>query len=258
MAGCHRLSLLLGLGIWLCSAQAVAQPEDYTGLVAGEKPVVLHLQTRGPNRPTPLPKKSPLVSLEDLRFTGPEPSHPFVLGNFATDGQWGLVQGYVQVISGKDAALQLAWADNFELEGVIEHAGLGGWFFLVGWDQGRGYALSNVLMKESGSPWFISEFRGNKAIPDRTVQHEMFEWKGEQTFRLTIQQKLLSLDVGRFHVLDRQPLENYSPGRIILGVYDTRYGPKPLRVRSLKIRSLPADPAAPPAAAEGEPNDSDD
>lgn len=218
---------------------ANAQPDEFDGVVAEKKWTVLHVQSRRFRGTKPLTKKSKLKQLDDLQFTGPKPGHPFVLGNYAVDGKWGLVNGYVQRLSGKDAALQLCWADQFELEGVIEHAQFGGWFFLVGWDKEHGYSLSNVKLKTSGSPWFVSEMRGAKSIEEKTTEFDHFNWKGEQSFSLSVKENELTLKVGRFNVL-RTPLENYKPGAIILGVYDTEYGPKPIRIKSLRVRSLPS------------------
>lgn len=228
------------------SSIAVAQPEDFKGVVAGERPEVIFVVGRPTARPAKLSPKAKVVPLEDLQFTGPQPSHPFVLGNFAHDGEWGIVEGHIQLLDGRNAALQLAWADQFELEGIMEQAGFGGWFFLLGWDQGRGYALSNVTMKESGSPWFLSEFRGNKAIDGRTKEFDKFEWKHAQPFVLRVEKNKLSLKVGAFQVFNQEPLDGYSPGRIVFGVYDTRYGPRPARIRSLKIRALKSPGAADP------------
>jgi len=227
--------LVAGFCIWTSPLPA-QPPEDFRGVVAGPRPVTLCLPVRGVPPLAPLPKKSKLVSLDELQLTGPGPSHPFLLGNFAADARWGLVRGTVGVLEGKNAALQLAWAGDFELEGVMEQTGLGGCFWLLGWNEGRGYALHNVVMKESGSPWFISEFRGSKAIEDRTIELEKFDWKGEQPFSLRVREQAVSLKVGRFLVLDRQPLEGYQPGRLIFGVYDTRYGPKTVQIKSLRIR----------------------
>jgi len=217
---------------------ALAQPDDFIGVIAGSKPVTLCLPVRGISAIAPLPKKSKLVPLDELQLTGPRPSHPFVLGNFAADGHWGMVNGAVGVTDGNNAALQLAWASDFELEGVIEQSGLGGSFWLLGWDEGHGYALHNVLLKESGSPWFLTEFRGGKAIEDRTLELEKFDWKGTQPFRLSVQAQAVSLTVGKIQVIDRLPVESYHPGRVVLGVYDTRYGPRTLSIKSLKIRAL--------------------
>ncbi|WP_437227187.1 hypothetical protein SH661x_000219 [Planctomicrobium sp. SH661] len=233
--------LCLALCVGLVRNVAYAQPEDFQGVVAGPKWTTLFQPVRAVPPVAPLPKKSKLVPLDDLELTGPKPSHPFVLGNFSTNGHWGLLNGTVGVTDGNDAALQLAWADEFELEGVIEQSGLGGCFWLVGWDEGRGYGIHNVVMKDSGSPWFISEFIRNKAVEDGTTELEKFDWKGEQSFRMTVEKKTFSLDIGRFHVFKELEMENYQPGRVILGVYDTRYGPKPIRIKSLKIRALGVD-----------------
>jgi len=242
------LLCLLGNGFW--SGLVQAQPDDFHGAIAGPRAVTLCLPVRGVPSLAPLPKKSKLVSLDELQLTGPMPSHPFVLGNFAADGRWGLVRGIVGVVEGKNAVLQLAWAGDFELEGIIEQTGLGGCFWLLGWNEGRGFALHNSVMKNSGSPWFISEFRGSKAIEDRTRELEKFEWRGEQPFRLSVQEQTFSLTVGRFHVFNREPIEGYQPGRLIFGVYDTRYGPKAVRIKTLKIREI--DPGIdPPVSTQG-------
>jgi len=220
---------------------AFSQPPDgYKGIVAAEKWTVLHTPGRRANGTVPIGPQDKLQALADLQFVGPKPSHPYVLGNFAADGTWGIVGGFIQRTDGKNAALRLAWADQFEIEGIMEHAGFGGWFFLLGWDQGHGYVVNNVTLKESGSPWFVGEMRGNKTIEDRTVELPKFDWKGEQPFRLAVENNRLSLTIGRFQAIDGHPLEDYSPGLIVLGVHDTNYGPKNLRIKSLRIRSLPA------------------
>lgn len=241
--------LLVMLSVALISTHsAFAQPEGFKGVVAETDATVLHLVLRPQMRTIALPKTAKVTPLDDLQFTGPRPSHPFVLGNYASDGKWGIVNGYLRMVEGKNAALQLAWAEDFELDGIMEHSGFGGWFMLLGWNDGRGYALSNVNMKESGSPWFLSEFRGGKAIDDRTKEFEKFDWKGEQPFRLEVKQQALTLEIGKFHVFNKEPLPGYTAGTVVLGVYDTRYGPKPLAVKSLRIRKL--DPAAAAAAPE--------
>lgn len=229
----------IGLLIWLSGATVHAQPDEFDGVVATEKWTVLHLQNRRLRGIKPLAAAAKVKTLEELQFTGPKPGHPFVLGNFAVDGSWQLVDGYLQRANGKDAALQLCWANQFELEGIIEHAEFGGWFFLVGWADGHGYSISNVNFKTSGSPWFVSEMRGEKSLEDQTLEFDHFNWKGEQPFRLAVENNVLSLEVGRFSVL-KTPLENYKPGAIVLGVHDTQYGPKPIRIKSLRVREIKA------------------
>ncbi len=227
--------LLFGLPNFLS-----AQPEGFEGVVAKEKAEVIYAPVRARAAQGTFPKSLRVKQLHDFEFTGPMPSHPFVLGNFVSDARWAVVDGYLQAISGHDGALQLAWANEFQLEGVIEQAGFGGWFMLVGWDEGRGFAIHNVTMKESGSPWFITEFRGGKAIEGRSHEITKVEWKGEQPFRLQIVDEKLSLNVGRHRVFENQALPGYTEGQIILGIHDTRYGPRPLRIKSLKIQAKPA------------------
>lgn len=237
----RSLRLLPGLVLtvtWLAGLPAQAQPEGFTGAVAKETWTPLLTPGRGTPKPLPIPNSSKLLSIEELQFIGPEPGHPFVLGQFAVDGRFGLVNGGLQLIDGKNAAVQLAWGDQFELEGIMEQAEVGGWFLLFGWDQGRGYSVCNVTLRDSGSPWFVSEYRGNQAISDRTQEFQKFDWRREQPFKVTVRENELTFEVGRFKVIDGHPLPAYSPGAIILGVYDTRYGPKPIRVKSLRIRSL--------------------
>jgi len=233
----RAILLVLMVTFSLASDVCNAQPDDFQGVVAGPKPALLW---QSPRRAAPLlllPKKSKLTPLEDFHFLGPRPSHPFVLGEFETDGRWGLINGSVGVVDGKNAALQLAWAEDFVLDGTIEQFGLGGWFMLVGWDEGQGYAISNVVMKESGSPWFVSEFVDHKSSEDLSTELEKFLWQGEKPFQLRVEEKQLSLTVGPYSVVDRFPLENYQPGRIILGTYDTRYGPRQFLLKSLKIQT---------------------
>ena len=98
--------------------------------------------------------------------------------------------------------------------------------------------LSNVTLKDSGSPWFLSELRGAAAVPEGTEELEHFEWLRSQPFRLSVASKELTLEVGEKTVVDHIPMPHYEKGRVLLGVYDTRYGPKKLRVHSLRMRAL--------------------
>ncbi|MEX0585428.1 MAG: hypothetical protein WD176_02200, partial [Pirellulales bacterium] len=113
-----------------------------------------------------LPENGPLVNVRQLELTGPAPGHPFILGHYSDDGKWGFVDGSVVRVDGRNAALKLGRAEHFELEGVVEMGDEGGWFLLVGWDEGRGYSIINIGFRESPSPWFITEYRGGAAIAD--------------------------------------------------------------------------------------------
>ena len=161
------------------------------------------------------------------------------MDQFAVDGSWGLVDGFVQPLNVKNAALRIGWADQFELEGTMEMVQYGGWFLIVGWDQGRGYLINNINLKKSGSPWFVGEIRGAKTLEERTIElPSKFEWKGRQGFKLSVVTRKLSLSVGGENVIEQLPLEDYSAGEIILGVYDAEYGPRPLRLQSLRLRAV--------------------
>ena len=146
-------------------------PEDFSGVIAEKKWSVLHLRNTRSRGTQKLSDAAKVMSLKDLIFAGPKPGHPFVLGNFDADGEWGLSNGYLLPTSGKNSAIQICWADQFEIEGIIEHAQFGGWFMLVGWDAGHGYSISNVKFKTSGSPWFVIRNAWSKI--DRRDNHRI-------------------------------------------------------------------------------------
>lgn len=189
-----------------------------------------------------LTKKSPIQNVGEFTFTGPMVGHPFGLGDFAADGRWALVDGVAAPVDGKNALIHLTGAEQFEMEGIIHQEKYGGWLILIGWNQGHGYSLSNVTLKESGSPWFICEYRGGKAIEATNNEVKQFEWKGNQPLRLLVKDKQLTVVVGKTAIVEDYPLENYSAGDLFLGTYDTRYGPKPIGVRSLRVRAVVAQP----------------
>jgi hypothetical protein len=215
-----------------------AKPDAKPSVTLTQKWKVLVSPAKATPGTRPLPAKSPLQNLDDFAFTGPEPGHPFVIGDFVDDGEFGIVDGGVQKISGQNAVLQLPAADQFELEGIIEQVEFGGWFLMLGWDQDRGYLVSHVTMKESGSPWFLTELRGGAAVPDGHQEILHHEWNRSQPLKVLVDKNELTLQVGSKKILNRQPHENYSPGRVLIGVYDTRYGPKKLRIHSLRMRAV--------------------
>lgn len=199
---------------------------------------VLYAAGRRAQGARPLPPNGKIQPLPELQFTGPEPGHPFVLGDFAADGEWGVADGGIVRTKGNNAALKLGCAENFELEGTLEMGDEGGWFLLVGWHDGRGYSIINIGFRESPSPWFITEYRGGAAIAEAHQHIRHHAWRDAQTLNLTVQDQVLNLHVGKVHVLQDQQLSQYSVGDVILGVYDTRYGPRPIRIRALRMRAL--------------------
>ena len=192
----------------------------------------------------PIPPKAPIHNLEAFQFKGPQIGHPFCLGDFVEDGQFALASGAAAVVEGKNALLSLGVADSFELEGIIELDGLGGWLMLLGWHEGHGYSLSNVTLKDSGSPWFVCEYRGNEAIVPTNNEVRQLQWKGVNPFRMSVKDRQLTVQVDKAFVVENYPLENYTPGELMIGTYDTRYGPRPLKIKSLRIRS-PSEPKPP-------------
>lgn len=220
------------------AAEPAAKPADPTPEKLDTNWRVLVNPARRARGRRALPENGPLVNIPNLELTGPEPGHPFVLGHYADDGKWGIVDGSVVLVEGRNAALKLGRAQNFELEGVIEMGDEGGWYLLVGWDEGRGYSIINIGFRESPSPWFITEYRGGAAIPGAHQQVAKFAWHKEQVLKLSIKGSELNLHVGKIAVLKQQNLPNYDAGDIILGVYDTKYGPRPVRIKSLRIRNL--------------------
>jgi hypothetical protein len=186
----------------------------------------------------PLSANLPLKPLDDLELTGPEPGHKYVLGQFAADGKWGTVNGPIQLVEGHNAALKIGTVENFELEGVIELGEVGGWFILLGWQGGRGYSLINIGFRESPSPWFITEYRAGVAIREAHQEVAQFEWRRDQLLYLTVHNQELNLRVGKIKVLEQQMLPKYETGDVIFGVYDTNYGPRPIRISSIRMRAL--------------------
>ncbi len=249
------LSLVAGLPAEEPPAQSSSptEPATTTEGATEDTPPVLTVTDKwtvlvNPARPragvVPIPPKAPIHNLEAFQFKGPQVGHPFCLGDFIEDGQFALANGAAAVVEGKNALLSLGVADSFELEGIIELDGLGGWLMLLGWHEGHGYSLSNVTLKDSGSPWFVCEYRGNEAIVPTNNEVRQLQWKGVNPFRMSVKDRQLTVQVDKAVVVENYPLENYTAGELMIGTYDTRYGPRPLKIKSLRIRS-PSDPKPP-------------
>ncbi len=215
---------------------APAKPAK-TAKKLGKKWVVLHQPRKSGPKIGPIPDNSPLEVLNDFELVGPRPGDPFLFGNFKSRGEWGIVNGALKPVAGKHTACKLIRAEDFELEGVLNADGLGGWFFLLGWNGGDGYMVYNVNLKTSGSPWLVAEFRDGKGLEDTHREFYRFVWKGDQPLKMTVEGKVFNLIAGREIVAQDLPLPNYQGGDLIVGTYDTRYGPKPLSIESLRIRA---------------------
>lgn len=251
LVGCMGLMGLVGAGLAADPVEEPAAADDAAPAVTVTKRwSVLYNAGRRTQGVRPLPPNGKIQALPDLQFTGPQPGHPFVLGEFSADGEWGIGDGGIIRATGANAALKLGTAENFELDGTVEMGDEGGWFLLVGWNEGRGYSIINIGFRESPSPWFITEYRGGAALAEAHQEVAQHAWRGEQTLNLTVKDQVLNLHVGKVHVLKEQQLPEYQVGDVILGVYDTRYGPRPVRIRALRMRALESDMPQAEAAAQ--------
>ncbi|MFV0444056.1 MAG: hypothetical protein ACK5Q5_10845 [Planctomycetaceae bacterium] len=243
-------SLMLLLVSSLQAAEPTALPTRWTQLWRAGRPLP---------QPRPLPENGAIQSIGELQLTGPMPAHPFVLGNFAVDGQFGIVNGGLELMSGRSAAIQLVErADQFELEGQIAMKDNGGWFLLLGWnaDTGNGYVVHNCMMKQSGSPWFITEMRGHAAVEGTNQEVKQLEWRRLQEIKVAVRESQLNVQLGALKVIDQAALPNYQPGAIVFGVYDTKYGPRPVHINALRIRGvepMAANATERPASTPGSP-----
>lgn len=185
------------------------------------------------------PSATTLTPLTDYAIEGPYDDHPLFLSKFAADSHWDVKDRQLQVPDGSNAALKLGRAENFILEGMVDLTGPGGMFIVVGENDGHGYGLCNTTMQKSGSPWKLFEFRGNAAVDgtdEEIGKHEPF---APQPMQLRVVDHKVSLTIGKIAVFEDVPMENYHEGDVIIGVFDTRYGPRKVKIQSLRARALP-------------------
>lgn len=196
----------------------------------------------GPQPPTlnkrSLPDKFPMEIQKDVRLEGVNPNDPFLFNDFRSDGLWGINGGRLTVTAGSDTMLKLSNQENFSLEGVMNAEGLGGWYILFGWKDGHGYMLYNATLKTSGSPWMFTEFRGSKAIEGTHGEIYQYDWKKDQPLYLTVKDKKVTLIIEKKKIADEIEIPNYSQGDIMIGTYNTRYGPKRVKIKTLRIKEL--------------------
>jgi hypothetical protein len=191
----------------------------------------------------------------DLRFRGPEPTHPFLLGEYRTAAGWDLIEKRLVAPAAESASLRIATADEFGLEAELEAAGNGGWFIALGWVGNSGWVLSNVTMRTSGSPWHIC--RVENGVADVATHKEVARtsWKGVQKLGLALTRNSrgeyrLDGQLAGKPFLDGVALPGYSGGDVYLATYATKYGPMPVKVNVLRAKSFASKtdgkPAPPP------------
>lgn len=219
------------------AADAAEAAEAPAPLILTRRWIELYRPQRASVGIKPLPEDSLLAPLEGFTMEGIKLDHPFLLGKFTSAGDWGVSRGALQPIRGTDTALRIGRVGDFEFDGTMHAEGLGGWFLLFGWNNGHGYGLYNVEMKQSGSPWFICEFRDSKALESTHGEIPGSSWQRPARLTLQMKQKMLLLKVGKTTIVEDLECPNYGEGDLIVGTYNTRYGPKRLRIESLRIRA---------------------
>lgn len=232
---------VVGYLLVVCGVIAVAAANASAAdevVVTREKWEVLFQAKRKAGQ-SPLPETLAIKNLADLKLTGGYRQDPFHLGKYAINGEFGINQGLLSRIAGNNAAIELASdLEDFELEALMQANGLGGWYWLFGWNDGHGYAVYNPTLKTSGSPWIISEFRGAIGIADTVKELNRWEWKGPQTLRLSVVASKLNLQVGNVSLARDVAVPNFHKGSLIVGSYDTPYGPRQLQFQNIKLRRV--------------------
>lgn len=169
---------------------------------------------------------------------GPILKDPFHIHDYQPDGDWSIVNRQLVPV-GKNSLLGLGEADEFELEAVLSAEGLGGWLVVFGWqpEEKSGAVAYNVTLVKSGSPWHLDFVHDGHVTLEEHREVARFEWKGVQRLQMAVIEKKIYLAVGDRVLYDGLDVPDYEQGLVALGTYDTRYGPKPLRIASLRIRT---------------------
>ena len=199
--------------------------------------VLYKAQKKSLNKRT-LPDHFPMEIINDVDLEGVNTKDPFLFNDFHSSGLWGIGKGKLTVTAGSDTMLKLSSSENFELEGIMNAEGLGGWYILFGWNEGHGYLIYNVTLKKSGSPWILTEIRGSKAIEGTHGEINRYDWKKDKPLQLIVKDKKVSLKIDKTMIANEVDIPNYSSGDILIGTYKTRYGPKKVKIKSLRIRTL--------------------
>lgn len=182
-----------------------------------------------------------LTPLTEYKIDGPYEDSTLFLSKFVVDSSWDVKDRMLQVPNGTNAALKLGRAENFVLEGQIDLTGPGGMFIVLGENQGHGYGLCSTTMLKSGSPWKLFEFRGNEAIEGTDEEVGKYEPLRPGPMQLRVEDHKVSLTIGKIMVFENVPMENYHEGDVTIGVFDTKYGPRKVKIQSLRARSIPSD-----------------
>ncbi len=227
--------ILVALGLPVCMHASDPKAEPTVDL--SSEWTILHTIKDAPRKPSPVPEDSRLEPLDTLDLEGLPKADINLIGHYGIDGDWGVDRGWIRQTSGSTAALKLATAEDFEFDGQVNAAGLGGWFLLFGWRDNHGYIIYNVQLKTSTSPWLLCEIRGGEFIPETHRELTRYSWGGSLVTKLSVQDKRVTLRAGKRRIASDVELPNYHAGDVIIGTYKSQYGPKKLRLGNLRIRA---------------------
>lgn len=160
------------------------------------------------------------------------------LGNFRTDGEFIIRDGYLRREFGNTALLHLPAAENFELEGIMQTEGPGGWLILLGWDVEKksGYVIYNTQSRVSWSIWFLVEIIDGKAVPDSEKKIVDRHANGEGALRVLMDKKKVSMQAVGAYLFRDEELPNYKEGHVAIGTFSPQYGPKDIGIKSLRMK----------------------
>jgi len=239
----HNFFLLLFIILALCPAPISAAyqsktPPDPLDVELTPRWKTLLLLRSPRHKSQPIPADMPMRAMINMTFEGPHPDHPHLLGKYDANGRFILHQGYLQQESGKAALVQLPKADSFDLEGIVNLKGEGSWLILLGWntETNSGYCLYQPQLRVSGGPFHICRIENGKTVPNSDRELANVDLNGEGALRIQVLEKDLSLQVLDKLIVRDYTLKDYQPGHILIGTYNSRYGPKKLGIRSLRIR----------------------
>lgn len=157
------------------------------------------------------------------------------LGTFSIDGEWNFTSDALRRSKGPHAAVSFGRAEDFVLEGDAQFGGDGGFFILLGWNDGSGYLFRSIQLKSS-SDWKLWEMKDGKPTGDGQ-KISIARFSTRLTFKLDVDSRELSFSIGNVPVAKDVRMPNYREGSVIFGVYPTQYGPKPVRFVNARIRA---------------------
>lgn len=185
-----------------------------------------------------LPKNLPIWNYEKGYAFAGSGVDQHRLGNFQVDGEFVIRNGYLRREFGNSALLHLPAAENFELEGIIHLAGVGGWMVLLGWDDETrsGHVVYNTRLKVSGSSWFLVEIKNGKPVAKSERLLVRRDAQGEGPLRILVNDKKLSMQAAGDYLFREEELPNYKAGHVAIGTFSPKYGPQNVGIRSLRMR----------------------